>query len=472
MSLYLQGEIWWYEFTIEDQRYRSSTRTGDKELASRVEAEHHRTLKRGGVRLSPTLDAIRAEESNMRRAKRWEGVETCSPPPEAVLQRLTSQEFTPNTLLREAGECFIAILRDKRREKTLECADGNLRRLTEFFGNIPLKQFTIAHFEHYQSVRGAKCSTSTVNHELNLLSRILRRVDLWWQIKRNYTPLKEKAWKAPRIFTVDEQERIFRALKVNPNLELADIALTITRNTTASGCELRGLRISSLELEADPPRIHIPPDSTKNNTRPRTIPLNVDALRACKLALERAKGMGSHYPNDYLFPFRVNRRLWNPRKQASNGWLRKQIDILREVTGIDHINPHTFRHLAVTELLEQGAPEDTVIALAGWVGRRMVETYSHARIEAKADAVELLSGFGTRPPTRREPKLPPPPVFQHPEAQPPQQTVDLMNSAIQAEIARQVDMALQREREQYVSALDPVQAPAKGARLIRFPGAG
>jgi hypothetical protein len=182
--------------------------------------------------------------------------------------------------------------------------------------------------------------------------------------------------------------------------------------------------------------------------------------------------MGSHNPSDYLFPFRVNLRLWNPRKQASKGWLRKQIDLLREVTGIDHINPHTFRHLAVTELLEQGAPEDTVIAIAGWVGRRMVETYSHARIEAKADAVELLSGFGTRPPTRPEPKLPPPAAFQHPEAQPPQQAVDLMNPAIQAEIARQVSMALQLEREQYASVVDLVQAPTKGARLIRFPGAG
>jgi len=54
-------------------------------------------------------------------------------------------------------------------------------------------------------------------------------------------------------------------------------------------------------------------------------------------------------------------------------WLRKQVVDLREVTGIDHINPHIFRHLAVTELLEQGAPEQTVIALAGLVGRKMIE---------------------------------------------------------------------------------------------------
>ena len=333
MSVFLQGEIWWYEFTIEDQRYRSSTRTSNKELAQRVEAEHHQSLKRGGVRLSPTLDAIRAEEANLRRAKRWEGVVTATAPPEGIVQRLSSQEYTPQTSLQTAGKSFLATLRDKRKEKTVECMEGHLRRLVEFFGDVPLKQFTLAHFEHYQSVRGARCGASAVNHELNFLSRVLRHVDLWWQIKKNYTPLKEAAWKKPRIFTADEQARIFRALKVNPNLELADIALTITRNTTASGCELRGLRISSLELEADPPRIHIPPDSTKNNTRPRTIPLNEDALRACKLALERATAMGSHYPQDYVFPYRVNRNTYDPRRPASKSWLRKQIELLRRSPG-------------------------------------------------------------------------------------------------------------------------------------------
>jgi hypothetical protein len=102
----------------------------------------------------------------------------------------------------------------------------------------------------------------------------------------------------------------------------------------------------------------------------------------------------------------------------------------------------------------------------------MVETYSHARIEAKADAVRLLSGFGTRRPTRHdpEPKLPPTPVFQKPEAsQPaaPQFSVDLMNPAIQAEIAlqvaRQVAVALQREREQQANGACVITLPHRSA---------
>ena len=452
MSLYLQGEIWWYEFYVNGKRFRSSTRTTDKAVAKQVETEHSRSLQQSGVRVSATLNEIKIKEAEQKRAKIWDGVQTRTDPP-AAKDRKSQGRYgvTPNTLLENAGRFFLEKQRERCRAKTVECCESNLRRLVEFFGNIPLKQFTIAHFEHYQSVRGGRCGPSTVNHELNVLSRILRRVDLWFQIK-NYAPLKDPEWKKPKIFTAEEEERIFRALRMNPNLELANIAFSLTRNTTASGCELRGLRLKHLELDAKPPRIHIPPDSVKNNTRPRTIPLNEDALAACKLALERASKMGSHYAEDYLFPLCIDRATWDPKRPASRSWLRKQVVLLREVTGVDHINPHTFRHLAVTELLERGAPEQTVIALAGWVGRRMVETYSHTRMEAKADAVEMLMGGEHKPE--------PTPPRAGGKSQP---KVDLMDPAIQAEIARQVALAMQRERE---------AQPAKGPRLLTFPGAG
>jgi integrase len=450
MCVYKEGEIWWYEFTIAGKRFRSSCRTTDKAIAEKIESEHRESLSRTGTQVSLTLHAIKVEEAARRRGKIWEGVETRIEPPMPIKVRHKEQsEVTPNTLLLEAGTLFLRKQQENCRPKTLESNERQLQRLVEFFGNIPLSQFTSSHFEHYQSVRGAKCSASTVNHELNTLGRILRKVDLWYQIRRNYTPLKDKEWKPPKIFTAAEQERIFRALQHNPNLELANIVFCITRNTTASGCELRGLRLKHLELNADPPRIHVPPDSTKNNIRPRTIPLNRDALAACKRALERAGSLGCHYPEDYLFPYRTNRALWDPMRPASRSWLRKQITCLREVTGIDHINPHVFRHLAVTELLEKGAPEQTVIALAGWVGRRMIETYSHARIEAKAEAVELI---GKGAPEHSIAK----PGIQIAAGQPP--VPDMTHPLIRAEIARQVELAME-------SRLSASRAPER--RLVR-----
>ena len=141
---------------------------------------------------------------------------------------------------------------------------------------------------------------------------------------------------------------------------------------------------------ATPPRVHIPPDSVKNEIRPRVIPLNNDAENAFRKALDRAAKLGSHKPEHYLFPFRINRKYWDPNRPASKSWLRKQTEKVRTATGIGHVRPHAFRHLAVTELLESGAPEQTVIAIAGWVSRNMINTYSHARIEAKADALRMI----------------------------------------------------------------------------------
>jgi hypothetical protein len=50
-----------------------------------------------------------------------------------------------------------------------------------------------------------------------------------------------------------------------------------------------------------------------------------------------------------------------------------------------------LHHHAVTELAESGASEQTILAIAGHVSRRMLERYSHIRLEAKRNALEALS---------------------------------------------------------------------------------
>jgi integrase len=449
MSLYKQGEIWWYEFTIASKRFRSSTCTVDRATALQVEAEHRVSLKLTGKRSSSTLDGLRNARSNERCARRWLecGIETKRHVIEKPRIPKARTNISPASTLLEACEFLLGLGSLRWAKKTMEYNRAAAERLIEFFGaETKLADFDISHFEHYQQSRSASCGASAVNRELQFLSRLLTRVDLWHPIKRHYLRLKEKNWQAPRIFTEDEQARIFSALATDPDLELGRIVFTLTRNTTASGCELRGMRLQSLELETTPPRIHITRDSTKNSIRPRVIPLNEAALAACRDAVARAGRVGSHNPTDYLFPLRIDKATWDPRRRTSSSWLRKQIERLRLVTGIEHINPHTFRHLAVTELLERGASEQTVVAIAGWASPRMFATYSHPRLEAKVNALNLLGPGKLLVST--------PPVQQQQTSQQidqPQVSLDLMNPVIRAEIAlqvaRQVALALQRERE-------------------------
>jgi hypothetical protein len=51
---------------------------------------------------------------------------------------------------------------------------------------------------------------------------------------------------------------------------------------------------------------------------------------------------------------------------------------------------HDLRHTAITVLAESDASEQTVMAIAGHVSRKMLEHYSHIRMEAKRCAVAAL----------------------------------------------------------------------------------
>jgi hypothetical protein len=48
------------------------------------------------------------------------------------------------------------------------------------------------------------------------------------------------------------------------------------------------------------------------------------------------------------------------------------------------------RHHAITELAESQTAEQTILSIAGHVSRKMLEHYSHIRLEAKRKALDAL----------------------------------------------------------------------------------
>jgi hypothetical protein len=54
-----------------------------------------------------------------------------------------------------------------------------------------------------------------------------------------------------------------------------------------------------------------------------------------------------------------------------------------------------LRHHSITRLAEAGVPEQTLMAIAGHVSRKMLEHDSHIRVQAKRDAVSLLTSTWT-----------------------------------------------------------------------------
>ena len=63
-------------------------------------------------------------------------------------------------------------------------------------------------------------------------------------------------------------------------------------------------------------------------------------------------------------------------------------------TGLPNIRFHDLRHHLITELCESGASEQTIKAIAGHVSQRMLDRYSHIRLDAKRQALEALAQDG------------------------------------------------------------------------------
>lgn len=72
------------------------------------------------------------------------------------------------------------------------------------------------------------------------------------------------------------------------------------------------------------------------------------------------------------------------------GW-RTAWRTLTKKSGLPGFRFHDLRHCAITQLAENGISDSTIMAIAGHVSRRMLERYSHVRMEAKRSAMEALA---------------------------------------------------------------------------------
>lgn len=295
------------------------------------------------------------------------------------------------------------------KERTHETDTDYLNALEKFFGKLRLRDIMPGHLRGYQIARmhnllrvageelhpwKRQCGHSIINHELSLLSRILNHCRLWARIKPYYFPLKTPKW-SPREILNDEDEKLFfNAAAADPHAGVAYWVAAITANTSASGIELRGLRLKHILLRdaEEISEIDIPEDSVKNDNRPRKIPLNPLAKWAVEQCYKRALKIGSCEPEHYLFPFRDRKKnKYNPELPPSRWVFRWSWAKLREATGFSKVKPHDFRFLFITKALEAGEDPEAVRAVAGHVSQRMVEYYAKHRRKAKYAVVMAIA---------------------------------------------------------------------------------
>lgn len=354
MGIFKRGGVWWYEFNFQGQRIRESAHTSSKTLAVNVERERRRKLEgsAGGVRQQkPMLFAVAA--------KAW---------------------------LNESAHWS---------DSTREIYTLKMKHLMPVFGKLLLSEIApsdISAFQRKRQKSGA--SPREVNMECAVLRMILRKHRLWHLLAPDFRPLRESE-ETGKALTTDEIQRLLAAAKKSRSLSLYP-ALVVLMNTGLRVSELRTLQWRQVDLLER--FLSVGRSKTKGGEG-RVVPLNKEAFAAL---IQWRQNFENPLPTHFVFPSeRYGLKgedgcqngtvaVWNRNPEKPIGSWKVAWGACRTQAGVN-CRLHDLRHTFVSRLAETQNADQTIMALAGHMSRKMMERYSHTRNEAKRRAVEGLN---------------------------------------------------------------------------------
>jgi integrase len=360
MALVKRGKTWHCHFVVNGQRFRQSLATRDWREAQAQEKQ------------------LIAEAS--------EGKLTHN---SSALARLPFGQAADDYMSARKLELAQA---SQAKEKQL------LVQLRAHFKQEPLKAVTAKRITEYRTWRAEqKVGPATLNAELGILRRILKRARLWARVADDIRPLKEPS-SIGRAITEEEKQRLLKTAVMRPEWETAYLAAILCLNTTARGCELKGLQWRDVDLFARALTIR----TSKTAAGERMVPLTDVAISALARLRRRAEGFGTVEQSHHVFAAFVPKFTFSGKKVIDykvtrfdptrhvKSW-RTAWRTLTKKAGLPGFRFHDLRHCAITQLAENGTSDSTIMAIAGHVSRRMLERYSHVRMEAKRTAMEALA---------------------------------------------------------------------------------
>ena len=319
----------------------------------------------------------------------------------------------------EAANRYIADQIAHLAPRSIRTERERLKPMRTFFGATLLTRISTDSVREYiwhRKQQGA--ANRTINMEIGILRRIIKRAKRWHLIADEIPHLPERC-DIGRALTFEEKSRLLWTAAAKPGWETARLAAILALNTTMRGCELRGPLAGCRFHGAGNNGARI---TTKTDAGRRLIPLNSEAWAAILQLRERAKLLfgGEPQPDCYVFPHAEGftkpdptkpmsgwRTAWRKLTQAiqcsSCGQLQKPgatccnqecgADIRGLKSPLHGLRFHDLRHHAITELSEGLASDQTILSIA--ISPRMLRLYSHVRMQAKRKALDALSGGGS-----------------------------------------------------------------------------
>jgi integrase len=360
MALHKRGKTWHCHFVVNGQRFRQSLETTDWREAQAKEKQLIAEASEGKLTANST-----------------------------ALARLPFEQAADEYVSARTLELAPA---SQAKERQL------LVQLRAHFKQEPLKAITAKRITDYRTWRAAQdVGPATLNAELGILRRVLKRAKLWARVADDIRPLKEPST-IGRALTEEDKQRLLKTAVMRPEWETAYLAAILCLNTTARGCELKALQWSDVDLFTRTLTIR----TSKTAAGERVIPLTDVALSALARLRRRAESFAPVEPSHYIFAAFVPKFTFSGKKVVGynvtafdptthvKSW-RSAWRTLTKKAALPGFRFHDLRHCAITQLAEGGTSDSTIMAIAGHVSRRMLERYSHVRMEAKRNAMEALA---------------------------------------------------------------------------------
>jgi hypothetical protein len=225
-------------------------------------------------------------------------------------------------------------------------------------------------------------------------------------------------------------------------------------------------------LADDPPFVEVN-GGNKNDYRLRSIPLNFLALRSMRWIVKRWEKLGGSDARQYILPHYARR---TPEQKADPShtsagpiFTEPMVQIYRAArailkdAGLSHLHPYDMRSHAITRLLSDPNVSDQMYTeIVGHVGNAMKRRYSKQRMENKRGAMDAMCKTQVelceqevetevealkekvQSEVRASMGLTEKPIHTEATARSaPTRSPDMTHPDVQAEIKRQVDLALQ-----------------------------
>lgn len=240
----------------------------------------------------------------------------------------TSQQFSKLNFTR-AIERYLEDRAAHVQPRSKRSESDHAKPIKEYFASLPIARIDADSILAYIRHRKANgLSNTTVNMEIGILRRILKRAKRWHFVEDEIPRLPERR-DIGRALRPEEKLHFLKLAQSKPEWDTAYLASVIALNTTMRGCEIKQLRWSDVDLMDQSLVIR----RSKTLAGERMIPLNADAYTAIMRLRERAqKEFGPELQADwYVFPSAEGYSKPDPRNPMS-GWRSAWRSFTRAVT--------------------------------------------------------------------------------------------------------------------------------------------